>query len=120
MKTYRDLIVWQKSMDLVVILYEVANVFPKEELYNLTSQIKRSAVSVPSNIAEGYGRNSSGDYVRFLQISSGSLFEFQTQLEISFRLSYLSRGKYDKLNALSIEIEKMLSSLISKIKGSRR
>lgn len=120
MKTYRDLIVWQKSMDLVFIIYKVAAQFPKEEIYNLTSQIKRSAVSVPSNIAEGYGRNSSGDYVRFLQIASGSLYELQTQLEICFRLEFLTEEKYKKINSLSIEIEKMLSSLISKIRSSKK
>ena len=119
MKTYRDLIVWQKSMDLVFLVYNATNQFPKEEVYNLTSQIRRSSVSVPSNIAEGYGRNSSGDYVRFLQIASGSLYELQTQLEISFRMEYLTEEKFNELNSLSIEIEKMLSSLISKIKNSR-
>jgi len=82
----------------------------------LTSQIRRSAISIPSNVAEGYGRNSSGDYVRFLQIASGSLYEFQTQLEISYQLGYLSEEKYIEINLLSIEIEKMFSSLISKIK----
>lgn len=120
MKTYRDLIVWQKSMDLVVLIYEQTKQFPKEEAYNLTSQIKRSAVSVPSNIAEGYGRNSSGDYIRFLQIASGSLYELQTQLEISLRLGYINHENHNKLNSLSIEIEKMTSSLISKIKGNRK
>jgi len=119
-KTYRDLIVWQKSIDLVMLVYKATNQFPNEEVYNLISQIKRSAVSVPSNIAEGYGRNSSGDYVRFLQIASGSLYEFQTQLEISFRLDYLSQEKFNQLNELSIEIEKMLSSLISVIRNNKK
>lgn len=119
MKTYRDLIVWQKSMDLVLLVYNTTKQFPKEEMYNLTSQIRRSVVSVPSNIAEGYGRNSSADYVRFLQIASGSLYELQTQLEICERMEYLSRESFNTVNALSIEIEKMLSSLISKIKVNR-
>ena len=83
MQTYRDLIVWQKSMSLVIMLYAETKGFPKEEIFGLTSQIQSSVVSIPSNIAEGYGRNSTGDYVRFLQIASGSLYEFQTQLEIS-------------------------------------
>ena len=74
-KSYRDLVVWQKSMELVTDMYTITKVFPKEELYALTSQIRRSAVSVPSNIAEGYGRNSTQDYVRFLQIACGSLYE---------------------------------------------
>jgi four helix bundle protein len=120
MKTYRDLIVWQKSMDLVLKVYKLASLFPDEEKYNLTSQIKRCAVSVPSNISEGYGRSSSGDYIRFLKIASGSLYEFQTQLEICFRLEFVGEISYREVNSLSIEIEKMLSSLISKIKGSRK
>lgn len=120
MQTYRDLIVWQKAMNLVLKLYTETKIWPKEEVYGLTSQIRRSAVSVPSNIAEGYGRNSTGDYIRFLQIASGSLYEFQTQLEISFQLGYLSEEKYIEINLLSIEIEKMLSSLLSKVKNSQK
>ncbi len=107
-------------MDLVILVYEKTKQFPKEEIYNLTSQIKRSVVSVPSNIAEGYGRNSTGDYIRFLQIACGSLYELQTQLEISLRLEYLSAENYDKLTSISIEIEKMTSSLISKVKSSQK
>jgi len=120
MQTYRDLIVWQKSMSLVLKLYTETKAWPKEEVYGLTSQIRRSAISIPSNIAEGYGRNSTGDYVRFLQIASGSLYEFQTQLEISFQLGYLNEEKYVEVNSLSIEIEKMLSSLISKLKNAQK
>ena len=82
-KSYRDLFVWQKAMELVTAVYAIPKVFPKEEQYGLTAQIRRSAVSVPSNIAEGYGRNSTLDYTRFLQIARGSLYELQTQLEIA-------------------------------------
>jgi four helix bundle protein len=120
MKTYRELLVWQKSMSLVLAIYNETKSFPKEEIFGLTSQIRRSAVSIPSNIAEGYGRNQSGDYIRFLQIASGSLYEFQTQLEISFRIGLIIKEKYDEINLLSIEIEKMLSSLISKLKNSKK
>lgn len=116
MQTYRDLIVWQKAMSIVLKLYTETKMWPKEEVYGLTSQIRRSSISIPSNIAEGYGRNSSGDYVRFLQIASGSLYECQTQLEISYQLGYLNEERYVEINSLSIEIEKMLSSLISKVK----
>lgn len=116
MQTYRDLIVWQKSMTLVMKLYNESKNFPKEETFGLTSQIQKSVVSIPSNIAEGYGRNSTNDYIRFLQIASGSLYEFQTQLEIGFNLGYLIKEKYLEINNLSFEIEKMLSSLISKLK----
>ena len=74
MKSYRDLIVWQKSMDLVTLTYNLVESFPVNERFSLTSQLKRSAVSIPSNIAEGYGRNYSKDYSRFLQIARGSLY----------------------------------------------
>lgn len=87
-------------MSLVLKLYTETKSWPKEEVYGLTSQIRRSGISIPSNIVEGYGRNSSGDYVRFLQIASGSLYEFQTQL------GYLSEEKYIEINLLSVEIEK--------------
>lgn len=90
MKTYRDLIVWQKSMVFVTEIYQLASSFPKEEIYGITSQARRSAVSVPSNIAEGYGRKTTGEYVRFLNIASAPLYELQMQLEISRNLTYLS------------------------------
>ena len=115
MKTYRDLIVWQKAIDLVIEIYEESISFPKDEIYGLTSQIRRSSISIPSNIAEGYGRNSTADYSRFLQIASGSLYEFQTQLLICFKIGYLSNEKYESLFSLSFEVEKMLSSLIKKL-----
>lgn len=118
MKSYRDLLVWQKSIALVTSVYGFTSRFPKEETYGLTSQIRRSAVSVPSNIAEGYGRQSTQDYIRFLQISRGSLFELQTQLEIARNLDFLSLDSFDKLYESTREIERMLSSLISKIQAS--
>jgi len=120
MKTYRELIVWQKSMLLVLFVYKETKSFPKEEIYGLTAQIRRSVVSIPSNIAEGYGRNHSADYVRFLQIASGLLFEFQTQLEISFQLGYIVREINEEIYSLSFEIEKMLSSSISKVMESKK
>lgn len=114
--TYRDLIVWQKSMGLVTSIYQKTGGFPKNELYGLISQIRRCAVSIPSNIAEGYGRNSTGDYLRFLQIALGSLYELQTQVEISFNLEYLLKNDFDEFYQQSREIERMLSSLIQKLK----
>ena len=83
MSNFRNLLIWQKSMILVTKIYTVTNNFPKEEVFRLTSQIKRSAISIPSNIAEGLGRESSQEFLRFLNISIGSLFELQTQLEIA-------------------------------------
>jgi four helix bundle protein len=114
--SYRDLIVWQKSMQLVKEVYLLTQNFPKEELYGLVSQVRRCAISIPSNIAEGKGRNSDKDFIRFLQISLGSLYELQTQLELSIQLGYVK--DIDNLLNLSIEIEKMLNTLITK-KGGR-
>jgi four helix bundle protein len=116
MKTYRDLIVWQKSMTFVTEIYKLTASFPKEEIYGITSQIRRSAVSVPSNIAEGYGRKSTGDYLRFLNIASASLYEIQTQTEISRNLNYIQRDQFEYIYELSRELERMLSSLVAKVK----
>jgi four helix bundle protein len=114
-KRYKDLLVWQKSMNLVTQIYEKSRSFPKEDTYGLTSQIRRCAVSVPSNIAEGYGRRTSGDYIRFLRIASGSLYELQTQMEIAKNLCYLPESEFQKMEVNSIELEKILSSMISKL-----
>ncbi len=116
MKSYRDLIVWQKSMNMVTLTYKLLKQFPEDEKFGLTSQIKRSSVSVPSNIAEGYGRNYRKDYVRFLNISRGSLYEMQTQFQISVNLSFINENELQKIKELSVEVEKMLNSLINKLK----
>ena len=119
MKTYRDLIVWQKAMVLVTEIYKVSKSFPRREDYGLTSQLRRCAVSIPSNIAEGYGRNSRNEYIRFLQIASGSLYELQTQLEIAANLGYLKKDEFELLYESTREIERMLSVLIRRlIEGS--
>jgi four helix bundle protein len=115
MKSYRDLIVWQKSMNLVTLIYNLVLELPENEKYGLTQQIKRSAISIPSNIAEGYGRNYRKDYSRFLQIARGSLFENQTQLEIAVNLDFIKAENLNEIKGLSIEIEKMLNSLIKKL-----
>jgi four helix bundle protein len=115
MKTFRDLIVWQKSMALVTEIYKLSKGFPKDEAYGLTSQLRRCAISIPSNIAEGYGRNSTNEYLHFLRIATGSLYELQTQIEISMNLNYLKRSNFDELYESSREIERMLSSLIGKL-----
>ena len=91
LQTYRDLAVWQRAMDLVVEIYKVSKLWPKEELYGLTSQIRRAATSVPSNIAEGYGRTHRKAYLNHLSIARGSLLEAETQLQIAIRLEYLKR-----------------------------
>lgn len=89
------MIVWQKAMQFVTNIYSKSALLPQNEQFGLTSQIRRSAVSIPSNIAEGYGRNSTGDYTRFLQIALGSLFEIQTQIEIAFNLNYISEVTFN-------------------------
>jgi len=114
-KTYRDLIVWQKSMTFVTEIYKATKTLPKEEQFGLISQTRRCAVSVPSNIAEGYGRKSKRDYVRFLLVAMGSLFELQTQLQISLNLEEVRKQQYDFLFESSREVERMLSALINKL-----
>ncbi len=115
MKTFRDLIVWQKAMGLVTLIYQLSKSFPKDELYGLTSQMRRTAVSIPANIAEGYGRRSTQDYLRFLHIAMSSNYELQTLLEIAYNLNYLSAASFKDTFEKSRELERMLSSLIMKI-----
>jgi len=112
-KSYKDLIVWQKSMELVEEIYKITKYFPKEELYGLTNQIRRSAVSIPSNISEGRGRGTRKDFVQFLRIALGSANELQTQIEITRRLNYIQNC--EKIALLLIEIIKMLNVIISKL-----
>ena len=114
MSGYRELIVWQKSIQLVKLVYDNTKSFPKDEQYGLTNQIRRSAVSIPSNIAEGYGRFQTNDNIRFLQIARGSLFELQTQIEIAKMLEYLTENNFKLITELTIEIEKMINSMINK------
>ena len=115
MKSYRDLIVWQKSVEMVTHVYKLLNAFPEDGKFGLTSQIKRSSISISSNIAEGYGRNYTKDYSRFLNIARGSLFEMQTQFQIAQNLNFINENDLTTINDLSVEIEKMLNSLINKL-----
>ncbi len=110
MADYRDLIVWQKSVDLVVLIYKFTADFPKEELYALTSQMRRSAVSIPSNIAEG-SRRRGRDLKHFFVISYGSASELETQLEVSSRLQYGDSAKRLKCEALISEVLRMLNKM---------
>jgi four helix bundle protein len=114
--SYRDLIVWQKSMDLAKEVYILTKSFPKDEMFGLVSQARRCAVSIPSNIAEGRGRGSNKEFVRFLQIALGSLYELQTQIELSKELEFVN--DITKIEFLTFELEKMLNSLITS-KGGR-
>lgn len=115
-RTYRDLLVWQKGMALVTRVYLAAKAFPRDELYGLTSQLRRCAVSIPSNIAEGHSRTTRKDLLRFLEISLGSLFELQTQLEIARNLSYLGPDEYAGLEQQSREVERMLTSFMRSLR----
>ncbi len=108
---YKNLIVWQKAILLVTELYCATKVFPKEELFGLTSQMRRAAVSIPSNIAEG-SRRLRGERVHFLRIAFGSATELETQLEIANRLNYLEKPESEKLTVLLVEVLKILNKMI--------
>jgi len=110
---FENLAVWQKSMELVELVYALTSTFPKYEKFGLISQINRSAISIPSNIAEGKGRGSDKEFKQFLYISRGSLFELRTQLEIARRLKYIKGDK--KLKDKIVEVESMLNTLINKL-----
>ena len=118
-KSYRDLIVWKKSVELVQDVYILSSSFSSNERFGLTSQMRRSAVSVPSNIAEGWGRKRTGNYVQFLSVASGSLAELTTQLEISHRLGFMDKDQFDVLENKLNEIGKMLFVLIQKLEKHR-
>lgn len=114
-KSYKDLIVWQKSMDLVALVYQATKTFPKEELYGLTNQVRRAVVSIPSNIAEGQARQSAAEFKNFLSIARGSLAEVETQLLIAKRLNYLPQEQLTAIMALHQEVSKMIPALMSKL-----
>mgnify|MGYP001552087308 FL=1 len=112
LKSYRELNVWKKAYNLCVKIYRITKVFPQEERYVLSSQMRKSALSIPSNIAEGYGRKTKADYVRILYIAYGSVCEIETQILLAGDLNYIQRDKRDNLNQEISEIEIMLKALI--------
>ena len=116
MNNFRELKVWKKAMKLVKEIYLSTNYFPKEEQFGLTNQIRRCAVSIPSNIAEGAGRNSSKDFNRFLSISLGSCFELETQIIISKELKFLDLEKFNSIEKELVEIQKMIRGLQKSLK----
>ena len=118
MKDFKKLIVWQKSIELVTLIYKISKDFPNEEKYGLTSQVTRSAVSIPSNIAEGSSRISERDYFRFLEISLGSAFELETQLIIVEKLEIVNSTEISGLIDQTKMVQKMLSGLMNKLKRS--
>jgi four helix bundle protein len=113
-KSYKDLLVWQKGMTLVENVYSLSKNFPDEEKFGLTSQVRRCAVSIPSNIAEGWGRGTKPAYRNFLNIARGSLLELETQILIGQRLGYINSTS--GISSLIEEESKMLNSLINKLK----
>ena len=121
LKNYKDLKVWQKSYQSCLEIYRITKGFPKEERYGLTSQIRRAAVSVPSNIAEGYGRKTTPEYIRALYIAYGSNCELETQILLSHDLSYIKADDMDKIHYDIGEVERMLKALIKSLeeKNSR-
>lgn len=110
--TYKDLIVWQKSMELVVEIYKLTDKFPKNEIYGLTSQMRRCSISIPSNIAEGRKRSTRKNYRLFLTIAYGSGAELETQIEIAKRLTFVRDGECIKIDQLLVEVMKMLNKML--------
>jgi four helix bundle protein len=116
---YKDLIVWQKAIKLAISVFEYTKNYPKEELFGIVSQMRRSAFSIPSNIAEGYCRGGRKEYRQFLQISYASSAELETQLIISLRTKLMSEEKYQQLYDLLLEIMKMLNRMILSLKSPK-
>ena len=116
LKSFRELTVWQKSVDLAERIYQETQSFPKEEIYGLVSQMRRAVISIPSNIAEGQSRNSTGEFRQFLGISRGSLAELETQIEVAGRLKYLTPPQLEILLQDCTEIGKMLNGLMRSLR----
>lgn len=115
-KSYKDLIVWQKAIQLVKEIFILTKSFPNSELYGLISQMRRSAVSIPSNIAEGYGRGSPKEYAQFYSIAYGSALELETQIIITKELGFTEVKKFDKVERLLVEVSKMLNAMTNTMK----
>lgn len=114
-KSHKDLIVWQKSVDLSMEVYKLTDAFPQREIYGLSSQMRRAAISIASNIAEGRARHTRKDFSHFLHMAFGSAAELETQLLIARRLSFVSDSEHEKTNALLSEVSKMLRAMIDKL-----
>jgi four helix bundle protein len=116
--SYQDLVVWQQAMGLAIGVYSATKSWPKEELYGLTSQVRRAATSVPANIAEGYGREVRGSYLQFLRIAQGSLKELETHLLIADRIGIAAEGSIAPLMASSESVGKLLRLLLRRLSGT--
>ena len=117
-KSYKELIVWQKSIQLVKEIFILTEKLPKSEIYGLVSQMRRAAVSIPSNIAEGYGRRSAKEYAQFYSISYGSALELETQLIVCSELKFIQIEQLTKTQSLLEEVLKMLNSMLGKMKNN--
>ena len=117
--SYKDLIAWQKAVDMVEAVYKLTAKYPTDERFGLVSQSRRAAVSVPSNIAEGYGRRTKADYVRFLDIARGSANEVETQLLIAVRLGFVTESDAGEATALVLEVQRILKGLVSSLEGAK-
>ena len=117
---YQDLIAWQKAIALVTEVYEQTREFPRDEIYGFTSQMRRAAASIPSNIAEGQGRASTGEFIQFLCNARGSLYELETQVIVAFNLRYLSEGQRDKLIDAASELGRILNGLINSVQYRKK
>ena len=115
MKSFKELKVWQKGIELVEMIYKITASFPEEEKYGLSAQMRRAAVSIPSNIAEGHLRKTAKDFKQFLSIARGSCAELETQIIISYKLGFIQEDNFSDLSSRIEELSKMLSSLYSKI-----
>jgi four helix bundle protein len=119
MKDFRQLKAWEKAHQLALAVYKATKSFPKEELYGLTSQIRRASMSIPTNIAEGCGRNTDADFARFLQMAMGSASETEYQILLSRDLVFLTTEEYEKLNMDVTEIKRMLTALLQTLRANR-
>jgi four helix bundle protein len=117
LKDFRKLKVWEKSHHLTLSVYQATSSFPDHERYGLTSQLRRAAVSIPTNIAEGYGRGGDAEFARFLQIASGSAAELQYQILLANELNFMDTDNFERLNNDVVEVKKMLNALIQKLKA---
>lgn len=116
---YRDLLVWQKAMEVILACYRLSETFPKTETFGLASQLRRAAVSIPANIAEGHGREHLGDYLHHLSIANGSLMEVETHLLLAEKLAFLSREQIDEILTATAEGGRMLAGLTRSLKNKR-
>jgi len=115
-RTFRDLVAWQKAVDLTQLVYRATRTFPSHEKFGLVSQMRRAAVSVPANIAEGYGRGRRLEYIRYVEVARGSLFELQTHAEVARRQGWLAVPVLHEFNQLAEEVDRILSGLLRSLK----